>query len=71
MNLLLSQPQSDLTWHFLVETLGPEQVAAWVAELPDCRVVAESREVAIAALETFLKQRLAKIQVMPLQLSVG
>ena len=69
MNLLLSQPKPNLTWHVLVETLNQGQVAAWVAEFPHCRVVQDSQEAAIAALEILLKQRLEKIQVLSLQLS--
>jgi hypothetical protein len=56
MNLSLSQstPISTLTWHVLVEPLEQGQVVAWVAEFPECRVLAESQEAALAALEVFL-----------------
>jgi hypothetical protein len=71
MNLSPSQPTSasTLTWHILVETLDQGQITAWVAELPECRVIAESQEAAIAALEVLLNQRMAKIKVISLQLS--
>ncbi|MGL5063842.1 MAG: hypothetical protein ACRC62_27970 [Microcoleus sp.] len=71
MNLSLSQPipTSGLTWHILVETLEQGQVAAWVGEFPESRVTAESQEAAIAALKTQLNKRMARIKVMPLQLS--
>jgi hypothetical protein len=69
MNLSLSQPTSPLMWHILIESLEHGQVAGWVAELPECRVVADSQELAVAALEALLNQRMANIKVMPLQLS--
>jgi hypothetical protein len=71
MNLSPAQsiPISTLTWRVLVEPLEQGQVAAWVAEFPECRVVAESQEAALAALEVLLNQRIATIKVMPLQLS--
>jgi hypothetical protein len=73
MNLSLSQPTltSSLTWHILVEPLEQGRIAAWVAELPECRVVEESQEEAIAALEVLLNKRMATIKVMPVQLSSG
>jgi hypothetical protein len=65
-----SQSTSTLfTWHILVETLEQAQVAAWVAEFPECKVVADSQDAAIAALENLLKHRMATIKVLPLQLS--
>jgi hypothetical protein len=71
MNLSLAQPTPTamLTWHILVDILEPGQVAAWVAEFPECRVVADSQQQAIAALQVLFSQRMATIQVMPLQLS--
>jgi hypothetical protein len=71
MNLSLSHSSSSSTlmWHVLVETLGNGQIAAWVAEFPECRVVADSQDAAIAALEELLKHRLATIKVLPLKLS--
>jgi hypothetical protein len=50
MNLSLLQPTltSTLAWHVLVETLETGQIAAWVLEFPECRVMAESQEAAIA-----------------------
>ncbi len=69
MNLVLSQSVPRLTWHILVETLESGQVSAWVAEFPECRVVAGSQTAAIAALDVLLHNRMATIKVMPLQLS--
>jgi hypothetical protein len=73
MNLSLAQstPISTLTWHVLVEPLEQGQVAAWVAEFPECRVQSESQEAALAALEVLLNQRMATIKVMLVQLSSG
>lgn len=69
MNLSLLQPAPTPTWRILLETLDLGQTTAWVAEFPECRVVAESQEAAISALEVLLKKRLVTIKVFPLQLS--
>ncbi len=71
ISLTQSTPTSTLTWHVLVESLEQGKIAAWVAEFPECRVIAESQEAAIAALEVLLNQRMATIKVMPVQLSSG
>ncbi|BAU14128.1 hypothetical protein LEP3755_46730 [Leptolyngbya sp. NIES-3755] len=65
----LSSLPSDLTWHLFLETIDQGKIAAWVAELPECRVVADSQTAAIAALEDLLKHRMTTIQVLPLQAS--
>ena len=65
MNLALSASVSTLTGHILLETLE-NGYAAWVAEFSDCRVIAESKEAAIGALEALLTQRMATIEVIPL-----
>jgi hypothetical protein len=70
MNLSLSESiPIALTWHVLIETQAQGQVVAWVAEVPDAKVIAESQEAAIAALQTQFTQRLANIKVLPLQIS--
>jgi hypothetical protein len=69
MNLSLLPQTAPLMWHVLIETLEAGQVAGWIAELPECRVVAESQEAAIASLQALLNQRMATIKVLPLQLS--
>jgi hypothetical protein len=51
MNLALST--STLTGHILLETLE-DGYFAWIAEFSDCRVIAESKEAVIAALEILL-----------------
>ena len=62
-----SEPRSD--WHVIVETLSKSKVKAWIAEFPDCHVVEDSPESAIQELERLFKQRMANIQVLPLELS--
>lgn len=72
MKLLLQPtPTPTLTLHILIETLEQGQIAAWVAEFPECKVVEKSQEAAIAALEVLLSKRMARIKVMPIQLSTG
>jgi hypothetical protein len=68
MNLAVPKPQSlnTLSWHILLESQADGQVAAWVAEWPDCRVVAESREMAIAALKAMLEDKGKTIEIEPL-----
>lgn len=68
MNLALST--STLTGHILLETLE-EGYSAWIAEFSDCRVIAESKEAAIAALEILLNKRMETIEVIPLPISSG
>jgi predicted RNase H-like HicB family nuclease len=64
MNLPL-QPTPPIPWHLLLETLADGKITAWVAELPDCRIVADTREAAIAQLDASLEQRLGAIEVVP------
>lgn len=66
MNLVLST--SALTGHILLETLE-EGYSAWIAEFSDCKVIAESKEAAIAALEALLIKRMETIEVIPLPIS--
>jgi hypothetical protein len=67
MNLPIAtvETASLMTWHLLLESLADGQVAASVAELPDCRVVAASREAAIALLEPLVDDRMAAMEVVP------
>ncbi len=69
MNLPIAtvEPTAPMTWHLMVESLADGQVAAWVAELPDCRVVAGSRDAAIAQLEPLVDERLATIDAVEFQ----
>jgi hypothetical protein len=68
MNLAISQtePTDTLSWHILLEQQADGQVTAWVAEWPDCRVVAASREMAIAALKAMLDEKGKTIEIEPL-----
>jgi predicted RNase H-like HicB family nuclease len=66
MNLPL-QPTPPIPWHLLLETLADGKITAWVAELPDCRIVADTREAAIAALEPLIEQRTAAIEAISFQ----
>jgi hypothetical protein len=69
MNLPIASVKASapMAWHLMVESLADGQVAAWVAELPDCRVVAESRDAAIAQLEPLVDERMAAIDAVEFQ----
>ena len=60
---------SKLKWHVLIQALETGQFSAWVAEFPECKVIAESEESAIAALEARLTQQMATVRVVPVQIS--
>ena len=68
MDLALST--STLTGHILLETLE-EGYSAWIAEFSDCRVIAESKEAALADLEILLTKRMETIEVIPLPILSG
>jgi hypothetical protein len=70
MNLPIAPITPAFSAHMILETLADGQVVAWVAELPDCRVVAESRESAIAALEPLVNERMMKVEVRPFSITV-
>jgi predicted RNase H-like HicB family nuclease len=73
MNLPVSQPQSldPLSWQILLESQADGQVAAWVAEWPECRVVAESREMAIAMIRNLMDVKSQTIEVEPLTIPIS
>jgi hypothetical protein len=54
-NVMASPAQLD--WHIVLETLADGQVAAWIAEWPDCRVTAAGREDAISAVKQALGEK--------------
>jgi predicted RNase H-like HicB family nuclease len=54
-NVMPSPAQLD--WHIVLETLADGQVAAWIAEWPDCRVTAAGREDAIDAVKQALDEK--------------
>lgn len=55
---------SQLDWHIVLETLADGQVAAWIAEWPDCRVTAAGREEAIGAVKQSLAAKLETVEVV-------
>jgi hypothetical protein len=61
----------QLDWHIVVESLTDGQVAAWIAQWPDCRVVAGSRDEAVEAVRSALNQRMGRIEVLPVMIDVG
>jgi hypothetical protein len=65
MNMPISNP-TPFTAHIMLETLADGQIAAWVAEVPDCRVIGESKASAIAAMEVAYAQRLQGIEIITL-----
>ncbi len=69
MTISIATPPTSLATsalQILLEALPDGQFAAWALALPDCRVVADSREGAIAVLETRLKERRGAIEVIEL-----
>jgi hypothetical protein len=69
MNIAIATPPTSLATsalQILLEALPDGQFAAWALALPDCRVVADSREGAIAVLETRLKERRGAIELIAL-----
>jgi hypothetical protein len=66
------EPSSSgqLDWHIVVESLTDGQVAAWIAQWPDCRVVAGSRDEAVEAVRSALNQRMGRIEVLPVMIDV-
>lgn len=66
MNLPIAHPfiPTPPHWHVLLETLADGNFAAWVAELPESRVISESEEEAIATLEASLEKRINNIKVI-------
>lgn len=57
---------ATIDWHIVLATLADGQVSAWIAEWPDCRVEAPSREAAIAELQSLLDEQLKTIEVIPI-----
>jgi hypothetical protein len=55
---------AQLDWHIVLETLADGQVAAWIAEWPDCRVMAAGREDAIVAVRQSLAAKLEAVEVV-------
>jgi hypothetical protein len=57
---------APLDWHIVLETLADGQVAAWIAEWPDCRVTAGGREAAIESVKQSLANKLEAVEVVSL-----
>ncbi len=70
MNLPVSHPTEQLNFHFLLEENAAGQVVANVAELSDCHVIANTQAEAIAQMETLVRDRMAKITVVPFSLAI-
>lgn len=66
MNLLTASSINRLSLHILVEQTDSGHFTASVPELPDCVASAETREVAIAAVQEKVRARLANIEVLTL-----
>ena len=69
MNKTIVTPPTSLATsalQILLESLPSGQFAAWALALPDCRVVADSRDGAIEALEARLQERRGTIEVIEL-----
>jgi hypothetical protein len=66
MNLAVSKTRSTttLSWRILLESQADGQVLGWVAEWPECRVVAESEDAAIEQLEILFDERLNRVKVL-------
>lgn len=67
MNLLAVNSLDKFSLHVLVEQLEPGHFRAWVPELVDCVVSAETREAAIAAVQEKVTARLKNIEVLKLE----
>lgn len=64
-------PPAQLDWHIVLETLADGQVAAWIAEWPDCRVTAAGREAAIDAVKQLLDGKLKVAEVLSFPIEVA
>jgi predicted RNase H-like HicB family nuclease len=62
---------AQLDWHIVLETLADGQVAAWIAEWPDCRVTAAGREDAIASVKQSLAAKLEAVEVVSLPIPLA
>ena len=66
MNPAIASPITTAKpFQVILERLSDGQFSAWMVALPDCRVVADSREGAIEALELRSKERMKSIDRNP------
>jgi hypothetical protein len=63
-------PPESVKLNFLLEQTDNGLSRASVLELPDCQVEATTDEQAIAQLQQFIIQRLAKARIVPLEISL-
>jgi hypothetical protein len=71
MNLPVAKSTEQLNFHFLLEENAAGQVVANVAELSDCQVIANTQAEAIAQMETLVRDRLAKMTVVPFSIAIN
>jgi hypothetical protein len=77
MNLPVSVINTDVTqtkqlnFHFLLEERADGQIVGTIAEFPDCRVAATTSESAIDELHEILRDRTAKMTVVPFTLPIN
>lgn len=65
MNLPVThRDTTDLNFHLLLKSVGPEQFVASVAELHDCQVTASTKEDAIEQLQKMVQTQLAETEVL-------
>ncbi|MBE9207200.1 hypothetical protein IQ244_11825 [Nostoc sp. LEGE 06077] len=64
INVRQSQPSANLKVTLLIETLKNGQFAASIFEFPNFRVEAQTREAAIAQLQTTFLERLSHIEAI-------
>lgn len=64
MDVPMASPVTSVTQTFqaILEILANGQIAAWVPEFPDSKVIAADRKTAIIKLEKVLKKRLKSIE---------
>jgi hypothetical protein len=69
MNLQAVASLNKMPLHVLVERVESGYFTASVPELTDCMATAETREVAIAAVQSKVRVRLANIEVLTLEVA--
>ncbi len=77
MNLPVSVINTDVTqtkqlnFHFLLEERADGKIVGTIAEFPDCRVAATTSESAIDELHEILRDRTAKMTVVPFSIAMA
>ncbi len=77
MNLPISVINTDVTqtkqfnFHFLLEERADGQIVGTIAEFPGCHVAATTSENAIAELQQILRDRTAKMTVVPFSIAMA